>query len=425
MYIMSIENIEQNAYSSSFSLTESYLRRAKFVFKYKFKLIKFFHKYNKSYWKKHKSIMYEEFKQIINIPYEKTIKKTYKEIWLEEEKKNSGAKRGVLEINNTCNIDCIMCRTSLATKKKGRISEETLQVALKRLKDDGVNYVSMHTIGDPLANPKLEIIFKELRKYKIKCGVSTNGLLLYKHIKILQKYVDVCPSIKFSIDGATKKTYEKIRNKGKWDDLIKNLDLSNKYLKKYNIPIRINMTVSKDNCDEIGEFICLYKKYVNAPSKDMPFHLVNSLSPDNSYFHSMNLFPNYTRKKYMCEAVLANNPLLTWDGRVSICGRDYSGELEIGDYKKTSLKNIREKSKYLKYVQKSHEKKNLKKLPFCNTCYHVDPRLNTFFNMFIQYIIYKNKDMHAAFYQNKHNDLIYLFQKKIPNEEKLKKIIEN
>ena len=146
----------------------------------------------------------------------------------------------------------------------------------------------MHTIGDPLANPKLEIIFKELRKYKIKCGVSTNGLLLYKHIKILQKYVDVCPSIKFSIDGATKKTYEKIRNKGKWDDLIKNLDLSNKYLKKYNIPIRINMTVSKDNCDEIGEFICLYKKYVNEPSKDMTFHLVNSLSPDNSYFHSMN-----------------------------------------------------------------------------------------------------------------------------------------
>jgi len=71
------------------------------------------------------------------------------------------------------------------------------------------------------------------------------------------------------------------------------------------------------------------------------------------------------------------------------------------------------------------KKKNLKKLTFCNTCYHVDPRLNTFFNMFIQYIIYKNKDMHAAFYQNKINDLISLFQKKIPNEEKLKEIIEN
>ena len=47
----------------------------------------------------------------------------------------------------------------------------------------------------------------------------------------------MCPNIKFSIDGASKRTYEKIRHKGKWDDLIKNLELSNKYLKKYNLKI--------------------------------------------------------------------------------------------------------------------------------------------------------------------------------------------
>ena len=36
---MSIEYFEQNTHRSSFSLTESYLRRIKFVLKYKFKLI--------------------------------------------------------------------------------------------------------------------------------------------------------------------------------------------------------------------------------------------------------------------------------------------------------------------------------------------------------------------------------------------------
>ena len=157
----------------------------------------------------------------------------------------------------------------------------------------------------------------------------------------------------------------------------------------------------------------------------MTFHLVNSLSPENSYFHSVNLFPNYTRKKYMCEAVLGSTPLLTWDGKVSTCGRDYSGALEIGNYKKTSLKNISEKSKALKEFQKSHENRNLKKLPFCNTCYHVDPRLNDCFNMFIQYIIYKNKNMNAEYYQNKVNNFISLFKNKISDEKKLKEIIEN
>ena len=74
----------------------------------------------------------------------------------------------------------------------------------------------MHTIGDPLANPRLEEVFKELRKNNIHCSISTNGLLLYKHVDVLKEYLDVCPSIRISIDGATKKTYEKIRNKGKW-----------------------------------------------------------------------------------------------------------------------------------------------------------------------------------------------------------------
>ena len=29
--------------------------------------------------------------------------------------------RATLEINNTCNIDCLMCKTSLATRKKGKM----------------------------------------------------------------------------------------------------------------------------------------------------------------------------------------------------------------------------------------------------------------------------------------------------------------
>ena len=53
------------------------------------------------------------------------------------------------------------------------------------------------------------------------------------------------------------------------------------------------------------------------------------------------------------------------------------------------------------------------------------PLLDKFINMFIQYIIYKNKNMNAEYYQNKVNNFISLFKNKISDEKKLKEIIEN
>ena len=60
----------------------------------------------------------------------------------------------------------------------------------------------------------------------MQTSISTNGLMLEKHIDTLIEYVDVCSSIRFSIDGVKKETYEKIRFGGKWEDLIRNLDLA-------------------------------------------------------------------------------------------------------------------------------------------------------------------------------------------------------
>ena len=53
------------------------------------------------------------------------------------------------------------------------------------------------------------------------------------------------------------------------------------------------------------------------------------------------------------------------------------------------------------------------------------PLLDKFVNIFIQYIIYKNKNMNAEYYQNKVNNFISLFKNKISDEKILKEIIEN
>ena len=118
----------------------------------------------------------------------------------------------------------------------------------------------LHTIGDPLANVRLSEYLKILRKYKVQTGISTNGLMLYKHVDTLIEYFDVCSNIRFSIDGVRKETYERIRFGGKFEDLIFNLDLAQQKLKKIGYNFVIDFVMNKENFSEIGEFITFFKK---------------------------------------------------------------------------------------------------------------------------------------------------------------------
>jgi len=381
----------------------------------KYRDLKVSRSFGDNYWNNRKNYLLKIINDFNNKSFQSLLPRSYADIKKKEH-------HAILEINNTCNIDCLMCKTSLATRKKGKISSETLQVALKRLKEDGITNVSLHTIGDPLANPRLEEVFTELRKYKIKCSISTNGLLLYKYVDVLKEFMDICPSIRFSIDGATKKTYEKIRAKGKWKDLIYNLDLCNEKLKTCGLATDINITLSKDNFKEIGQFIILFKKYISYPPLDYSFTFVNSLSPDTSYFHHVNLLPKHTHRNKMCPLVSGNTPFVLFDGKASICCRDYSGELVIGDINNSSLDEIR-KSKELQLLQKAHTSGNLNNYNLCKNCFKVDSRINIFFDELMRYLIYKNPNENAKYFQLKANELIsFLKEKELP-ESKLLKII--
>ncbi|PPR38013.1 MAG: hypothetical protein CFH26_00372 [Alphaproteobacteria bacterium MarineAlpha6_Bin4] len=371
--------------------------------------------FNHNYWEKKKDSFIGIVNDLKNKPFDETLPKNFNEIKIKHD-------RATLEINNTCNLDCIMCKTSLSTRKKGKMDSETLNVALERLKEAGVTHVTLHTIGDPLANPRLKEVFIELRKYNIKCSISTNGLLLYKHVDTLKEFLDICPSIRFSIDGVNKETYEKIRAKGKWEDLITNLDLCNNELRTKGLSTDINMTVSKDNFNEIGEFIVFFKKYISYPFMDFSFNFVNSLSPDNTYFNEANTIPEHTHINKMCHLVSGKVPYILIDGKLSVCCRDYSGELIIGDINKSSLNAVRS-SKKLKSLQKAHTNGNLENYPLCKTCFIIDDRINIVFSGVLQYLLFMHPDEKAEYFQSKADELIEFLRNKELSTEKFTKLL--
>ena len=65
---------------------------------------------------------------------------------------------------------------------------ELAEKYVKEMRENGIKSVLLHTIGDPLANTKLKDYLRILRKYKMQAGLSTNGLMLDKHVETLAEY---------------------------------------------------------------------------------------------------------------------------------------------------------------------------------------------------------------------------------------------
>ena len=113
---------------------------------------------------------------------------------------------------------------------------------------------------------------------------------------------------------------------------------------------------------------------------------------------------------------------LLFDGKVSVCCRDYSGELIIGDINNSTLDEIR-KSKKLQSLQEAHTTGNLKNYNLCKNCFIIDDRISVIFNGLMQYLIYKNPNENADYFQLKANGLINFLQKKELSESKLLEIL--
>jgi MoaA/NifB/PqqE/SkfB family radical SAM enzyme len=322
----------------------------------------------------------------------------------------SSLSNAVIEINNTCNIDCLMCKTSLSTRKKGRMDPEMLELAVRRATELGAREVELHTIGDPLANPRFAEVLALLRRHAVRTGITTNGLLLHRHVDTLLEYVDVCSSISISIDGATAPTYERIRAGGKWEQLMANMELAERRLKPNGFRVRSSMVVSRDNVHEVGLYIERFRRHVTDPRLDLVFTFVNSLAPDNEYFEATNLFPVHTYSTTPCPQVSGPVSHTLVDGRVTVCCRDYDGSLVVGDIRQQSLADIF-RGDAMRALQRAHAARDVSAYALCRTCFSVDHRIERAFNELTTYLLHFFPHETARFYQEYVDQCIAMFAK--------------
>ncbi|MBM3546436.1 MAG: radical SAM protein [Alphaproteobacteria bacterium] len=290
-----------------------------------------------------------------------------------------------IEINDSCNIDCVMCRTSEASRPKGLMKLSLFEEIVAKLARSGPVDVALHTIGDPLANKRLPDYLAILRKHGgIVRFLSSNCLMMDRHIDTLFEYRDIIGTIRPSIDAASKQVYELIRFGGKWETLIENLNLFAERNRRSNnpFPVFVNNTISKDNFHEIGlipEVFSFLTSFEN-----FGFGFVNSLAPRNDYFFAANYFEEHYVQNSPC-GLLWNRPHILKDGSITTCCRDYNGELIFGDFK-TETVDTALNNEHIRALRRAHIANDTSQMPeLCRKCYVVDERLDTLLNEIFQY----------------------------------------
>jgi len=159
---------------------------------------------------------------------------------------------------NLCNLRCKMCYYSFDSRRK----KEQMELPLFRKIADEVfpktRFLYLSCATEPLMNKQFPDFVRVTAKYDVPfTSFCTNGQLLTE--EVVRACIDSNISeVIFSIDGATKDTYEAIRRGGKWDRLCENLELLGSIKRKSNKrapALRMNFTCMQTNIHELPAMV--------------------------------------------------------------------------------------------------------------------------------------------------------------------------
>jgi len=336
----------------------------------------------------------------------------------------------LIEINNTCNLRCPMCSTNLSKREKKNMDLGTYRRVLERVKEAGINIVSLYTVGEPLVYPWLEEAVSIAKNMGIRIGISTNANLVERLKNLYASNPEWIESFGFSVDGATPQTYEKMRRGGELKKVMESCEWIlrvNKHRHMSRIALSITCVISKDNIREIATFMHRFSKYTFPEC--IHFMLVNSLSPDTTYFDERSLsFSNLYRLNVPCHISVFNRIYVNNEGQVTLCCRDYENKLVIGDVLIQPLLAVW-RSEQADKIRRQHLGKKDLTIAECKKCYFPKPGLDELLNSYIHYLQYVENDFDDTIWCNKILDFLRDLNAQLGDsekrEERIKKVLSH
>lgn len=223
---------------------------------------------------------------------------------------------------NICDLQCVFCNAEFVINenKGGRLEKEIMYDIPDFLKDwdDGVSLVSYHVKsvcigggGEPLLNKYTGQLMDRLVERDIGVGTVTNGTQIHNNLESLSRNTFVA----VSVDAGNKETYQRLKLRDKFDQVIGNMrhlidySLTNNSLlgdKNKGHGVSYNFLIHPFNVSEVMQATLLAKdmgcRYVHMRPVCVPwFELGNKESPHIFKPHHIEEFNNQIEKAMKLE----------------------------------------------------------------------------------------------------------------------------
>jgi radical SAM protein with 4Fe4S-binding SPASM domain len=268
----------------------------------------------------------------------------------------------LIEPTSVCNLRCVMCfqvdeTFTLDKSFMGLMSWELFTSVVDQAADNGCQAITMASRGEPSLHKRFgEMLHYVSSKGLFDTKINTNATRLNEKLihDILSSEVS---NVTFSVDAITAESYEKIRVRGKFDEVLANVKLFNQ-IRAADYPnspttTRISgVAVGPDqNPVEMQQF---WSKLVDEVT----------IVPNIHRFDSYNN-PRFNRKE-VC-SILYSRMYVWWDGTCNPCDFDYKSLLKVGNANEQSIAEIWNGARYTRY-RELHENMRRSELNPCDRC---------------------------------------------------------
>lgn len=254
----------------------------------------------------------------------------------------------MLEPTNICNLRCPLCPSGNGTLKRARgyMSLKAFQEIVDQIYKD-IGMLILWNQGEPFLNKHFYEMIEYAAAKDMFTMTSTNASLPLDCARIVQSGLD---KLIISMDGLSESTYNSYRVNGNFELVQENLRelLHQKKLQKSSTPQVVwQFIIMKHNEHEIPKVKHLAKElgvdklefktaqiYNPEDSKFLPS------SEEHSRYKSANSTPELkTALLNRCRR-LWTQPVINWDGEMSICCYDKDLSIPIGKIKEHSFSQL-------------------------------------------------------------------------------------
>jgi MoaA/NifB/PqqE/SkfB family radical SAM enzyme len=276
-----------------------------------------------------------------------------------------------VESTSRCNSQCIICEHKDMKRAKQDMPMELYEKIINECSQykNLINNLSLSFMGESLLDENIFKKIKMARERGIKrvSFICNGSLLTEEKAKYLIDFgIDV---ITFSIDGATKESYEKIRIGLNYEQVVGNIKKFielKKILKSKKPTISVDMVQTKFNETEAELFKRQWEGLVDGVMV-RPLHVWGGKVIDKELLnYSKNILSSNNQLRWPC-FYLWKSMVISQNGKTALCCVDVECEASYGDISRSSIKDIWQGEK-LKKIRKLHLRGKFNEIPLCGRC---------------------------------------------------------